>query len=41
LVVCLEIAAALEYVPGEEATDLIGEYEVPGKQLNRLIQRWE
>ncbi len=40
MVVCIEIAKLLEYGEVQECKALISEYEIIGKQLNRLIQSW-
>ena len=40
MLVHLEIAAKLEYVPQESCQELIAAYAVVGKQLHRLIERW-
>ena len=40
MVVSFEIAKRLEYATVEECDALIAEYEIIGKQLNRLIQSW-
>ena len=40
MVVSFEIAKLLGYATEEECDALIGEYEIIGKQLNRLIQSW-
>ena len=36
----IEIAKLLEYVSDDECDRLMSEYEIIGKQLNRLIQSW-
>jgi four helix bundle protein len=36
----LKIAKKLEYVPAADCDELIAAYDVLGRQLNRLIQRW-
>ena len=40
MVVSLEITKMLGYAPAEECDRLMAEYEVIGKQLNRLSQVW-
>jgi four helix bundle protein len=40
MLVHLEIAAKLEYVPQQSCQELMAEYAVVGKQLHRLIERW-
>ena len=40
MAVSLEIAKLLEYAPAEECDRLVAEYEIIGKQLNRLSQVW-
>ena len=40
MVVSLEIAKLLGYAAVDECESLIAEYEIIGKQLNRLIQSW-
>lgn len=40
MVVCFEISKLLEYASVESCDALIAEYEIIGKQLNRLIQSW-
>jgi four helix bundle protein len=41
MVVCLEISKLLGYMTAEKSAKLAAEYETIGKQLNKLIQRWE
>ena len=41
MAVCLEISRLLGYMSSERSEELIAEYEIIGKQLNKLIQRWE
>ena len=36
----LKIARKLEYLSQEECNQIIGEYEIIGKQLYRLIEHW-
>ena len=40
MVVSFEITKLLGYAASEECDALIAEYEIIGKQLNRLIQSW-
>ena len=41
MVVCLQISRLLGYISLEKSDELTAEYEIIGKQLNKLIQRWE
>jgi four helix bundle protein len=41
MLVHLKIAASLDYVAQEHCNELIAAYTVVGKQLCRLIQRWQ
>ena len=40
VVVHLEMATEVGYAPRDEAAAIIEEYEIIGRQLNRLIQAW-
>lgn len=40
MVVHLKIARELEYVRDDDSAKLMEEYDILGKQLNRLISRW-
>ena len=41
MVICLGISRLLGYMPAVRSEELAAEYEIIGKQLDKLIQRWE